>query len=120
LEPLEKKVVRPEDIEPVVRPGRTLWRIVSPETTGTKLMTLLYVEFGPGESTAMHTHEGLEAMYILKGQGKIIVDGKECPFSEGSVLIAEPGVPHQVFNLSDDVMSMSNSFVPPLPPEYFQ
>jgi putative monooxygenase len=117
---VDKKVVRPEDVEPVVRPGRTLWRIVSPQTTGTKEMTLLYVEFGPGESTDMHTHEGLEAMYILHGQGKVIIDGVESPFSDGSVLIAHPGVPHQVFNLSDEVMSMANSFVPPLPAEYFK
>jgi quercetin dioxygenase-like cupin family protein len=100
--------------------GRTCKILVSPEETGTRDISALLVEFEPGEGTPVHTHDGIELMFVLEGQGISVEDGKESKISTNSVVLAEKGVPHQIVNGSDGSMHMICVYVPPLPDSYIK
>lgn len=56
-----------------------------------------------GASIGMHTHEdNCEVVYILKGNGKFIYDGKEYPISEGQAHYCPKGHTHSLINDSDE------------------
>lgn len=98
--------------------GRTCKILVSLGETGTRDISALLVEFEPGEGTPVHTHDGIELMFVLEGEGISIEDGKESKISKNSVVLAEKGVPHQIMNGSDGPMHMMCVYAPPLPDSY--
>ena len=55
----------------------------------------------PGWNTGKHYH-GEEAIYITKGKGCSVIDGKRYDWEEDSCLFIPFGVEHQHFNLGDD------------------
>jgi quercetin dioxygenase-like cupin family protein len=55
--------------------------------------------FEPGQSHAMHTHEGMDKLYyVLEGRGLFLLDGRELAMGAGDLLVAPSGVPHGVRN----------------------
>ena len=58
-------------------------------------------EIPPKWNTGKHYH-GEEAIYITKGKGCTVIDGKRYDWEEGSCLFIPFGVVHQHFNLGDD------------------
>jgi len=100
--------------------GRTCKILVSPETTGTEGVSALLVEFESGKGTPVHTHDGIELMFLIDGEGVSVEDGKEVRISSNHVVLAEKGVPHQIVNGPDRPMRMLCVYVPPLPDAYIQ
>jgi quercetin dioxygenase-like cupin family protein len=100
--------------------GRSMKILVSPGETGTKELTVLLVEFEPGKGTAVHTHDGIEVMFVVDGEGTSVEDGKESKISPNSVVMAPKGVPHQIVNGPEGKMHMITIYVPPLPDSFFQ
>lgn len=98
--------------------GRTCKILVSLGETGTRDISALLVEFEPGEGTPVHTHDGIELMFVLEGEGISIEDGKESKISKNSMVLAEKGVPHQIMNGPDVPMHMMCVYAPPLPDSY--
>lgn len=58
-------------------------------------------EIPAGWNTGKHYH-GEEAIYIVKGKGCSVIDGKRYDWEEDSCLFIPFGVVHQHFNLGDD------------------
>jgi mannose-6-phosphate isomerase-like protein (cupin superfamily) len=56
----------------------------------------------PGESTTAHSHDEHETFLILKGHGRIGVDGETSEISEGDVIYLPPNSHHVVENLSQE------------------
>ena len=52
--------------------GRSMKILVSPGETGTKELTVLLVEFEPGKGTAVHTHDGIEVMFVVDGETGLV------------------------------------------------
>lgn len=100
--------------------GRSMKILVSPEETGTKELSVLLVEFEAGQSTPVHTHDGIEVMFVVDGEGTSVEDGKKSNISRHSVVLAPKGVPHQIVNGSGAKMHMITIYVPPLPGSYIQ
>lgn len=100
--------------------GRTCKILVSPDETGTDDVSALLVEFEPGKGTPIHTHDGIEFMFVIDGEGVSIEDGKEKRISTNHVVLANKGVPHGITNGPDGVMRMICVYVPPLPDEYIK
>lgn len=113
-------IVRLADSEVIQGPGRKLRLVLSPETTNTKELTFLHVEFDPGASNEMHTHEGIETMFVVRGEGEFLIEGKRSPFSAGAMLVAPAGVPHQLFNTGSGHLEIACTYVPPLPPAFLE
>ena len=94
---------------------RAIKVILAPDTQddvkGVSLtMGILY----PHSNNDLHTHEGLEMLYIVNGYGKAKIGGKEYDIKEDSLIIALPGIEHQQINQSDETMKMFAIWLPPV------
>ena len=59
----------------------------------------------PGCSIGLHKHEiNSEILYVLKGKGKVLMDGKYEKVSEGLVHYCPKGHEHSLINDSDDTL----------------
>jgi len=59
--------------------------------------------FEPGQSHALHAHVGMDKMYfVLEGNGRFLLDGRDLPMAAGDMLVAPDGVPHGVANTGGD------------------
>ena len=58
-----------------------------------------------GKRSDYHVHNDAEQLYyVLRGQGKMIVDDEAYPIREGDVIYLPAGVRHRAVNDSDDWM----------------
>lgn len=59
----------------------------------------------PGCSIGLHKHEiNSEILYVLKGKGKVLMDGEYEKVSEGLVHYCPKGHKHSLINDSDDIL----------------
>lgn len=55
--------------------------------------------FEPGQEHALHAHAGMDKIYyVLRGEGRFLLEGREQPMHAGDMLIAPEGMPHGVRN----------------------
>ncbi len=52
----------------------------------------------PGGSSPYHAHPWFHANYVLEGEGKIVIEGKDNPVKKGSVAYIEGGKKHHFVN----------------------
>jgi mannose-6-phosphate isomerase-like protein (cupin superfamily) len=96
---------------------RVLKIIMSPETTGTKELTLLASIIPPNSTTGNHTHDGCEIMYIAHGRGEFVLAGRRTPVQADQVAYAPSGVAHEVRNTGEESLKLICFFYPPLKAE---
>ncbi len=60
------------------------------------------------ESVPLHWHEDVEFIYIKKGNGVIIMDGREHQVSAGDIAFILPGKVHGIFQHEDESMEYEN------------
>ncbi len=100
--------------------GRSMNVLISPGETGTKELTVLLVDFEPGKGTPVHTHDGIEVMFVVDGEGTSVENGKETKIFPNSTVLAPKGVPHQIVNGPGKNMHMITIYVPPLPDSFIE
>ena len=100
--------------------GRTCKILFSEGETNTKECSSLLVEFEPGKGTPDHTHDGIELMFVIDGEGTAYEDGKEIKITKNFAMIAPKGVSHKIVNGPDRPMRMLCVYVPPLPDSYIR
>lgn len=52
--------------------------------------------------TPYHNHPYEHEVYVLSGNGKLIISGKEYPLVSGTVAFVPPSVDHQFLNMGED------------------
>jgi len=58
--------------------------------------------FEPGQEHALHAHEGMDKVYyVLQGNGRFLLEGRELALEPGLMLVAPRGVPHGVSNTGE-------------------
>ncbi|MBS6395930.1 MAG: cupin domain-containing protein [Clostridiales bacterium] len=71
-------------------------------------------EWDPGCSVDNHIHDSaMEAMYCISGSGVAQVNGEEHPFVPGSMIVAPPGITHQITNTGTELLRVLCIFSPP-------
>lgn len=100
--------------------GRKCKILFSDDQTGKNDMSALLVEFEPGKGTPVHTHDGIEVMYVISGEGISVEDGKERRIYPNTAVLAEKGVPHAIVNGLNSSMRMLCMYMPPLPDSYIE
>jgi mannose-6-phosphate isomerase-like protein (cupin superfamily) len=59
--------------------------------------------FEPGQEHRLHAHEGMDKVYhVLRGSGSFLLEDREEPMTEGTMLVAPDGVPHGIRNTSGE------------------
>ncbi|MBN2070346.1 MAG: cupin domain-containing protein [Candidatus Krumholzibacteriota bacterium] len=61
-------------------------------------------ELGPGGHSPLHSHSWEHEVYIVDGDGKLIFDGEEKPFSSGDFIFVPPDRQHSFINTGENKM----------------
>jgi quercetin dioxygenase-like cupin family protein len=67
---------------------------------GAKNFALRVFELKPGGHTPYHSHKWEHEVFIKKGKGKLICEGKNFPLKEGDVIFIPGEEKHQFLNSS--------------------
>lgn len=79
-------------------------RLLISEADGAPHFQMRLFEVGPGGRTPLHRHEWEHEVFILKGEGKLIFEGEEKPFSGGSFAYVPAGAEHSFINTGGDLL----------------
>jgi quercetin dioxygenase-like cupin family protein len=63
-------------------------------------------EIAPGGHTPKHSHSWEHEVFIVKGEGEIVLDGREEKLAEGDAVFVEPNELHQFVNSSQSVLRL--------------
>lgn len=76
---------------------------------------LTVMSLDPGQSIGLETHPTtVQLLSIVSGQGFVVFEGKQIPFTEGFVVVIQPGVSHDVINTSTaKPLKMWSMYSPP-------
>jgi quercetin dioxygenase-like cupin family protein len=75
------------------------------EMDGAPHFQMRLFEIGRGGRTPLHTHEWEHEVYILNGEGKLIFDGGEKPFSRGYFIFVPGGKEHSFINTGSGTLA---------------
>jgi len=95
-------------------PGRHLRWIVNEELLGAKHCSSCVIRVEPGQTVRpAHSHpNGEEVIYIIKGRGRVMVEGEVSPVREGTVVLFPQGKVHMLQNNGTEEMKVVCFFSP--------
>ena len=73
--------------------SRLLWIDDNPPTC-----TMTYSEIQPDKTSSHHIHDWEHEVFIIKGSGTLVCDGKEYPVKAGDAMFIPPNVDHYTLN----------------------
>lgn len=76
---------------------------------------LVVMTLQPGEEIGLEVHEDTDQfLRVEKGEGKIVLDGKERPFEENDAAVIPAGTRHNIINTSEDEpLKLYTIYAPP-------
>lgn len=87
--------------DPIISPGgEIIYELVgsSSESGAAKLHSLAHVVIPPGKSSTPHYHKICEeTYYLLRGEGRMIIDEDQSVLTAGDTILILPGQAHQIF-----------------------
>lgn len=115
------RVARRGDVrEPrVISTGEKIYELIGcrKEIGGTSKRTFSYVVIPPHCSSRPDVHAEEEEMYfILKGKGRLVIDGGSCSVGPGDAVLISPDERHQIFTVGRTALEFVVVDAPPLPP----
>ena len=96
-------VIDKETKEKILLQGRAVTWLMTPETIGSKYSSACIVEVFPGKRTLpAHSHpNGEEIIYIISGEGQVLIGQEVYNIKEGSIMLFPQGVPHMLSNTGE-------------------
>ncbi len=113
---MSKVVVHESEIAGERRdPPRVSKILISEHTTGATRISMGVNTTEVGSCIPLHGHEDEEeAMFIIQGEGKLVMGDKEYPLTAGSAIYSPPGVKHTIINTGDVPLKLVWAYAPPL------
>ncbi|HTZ56450.1 MAG TPA: cupin domain-containing protein [Acidobacteriaceae bacterium] len=107
-------IVDENSIEALDLPGRKLRWLMSPETVDPKHCSMCVIQVAPGETVRpAHSHpNGEEIIYIVRGTGKVMIDGVVQPVKAGNAVLFPQGKVHMLRNSGVEEMKVVCFFAP--------
>ncbi len=108
------KTLHENDVAELDLPGRHLRWIVSPEGLNAEHCSASMIRVAPGDKVRpAHSHpHGEEVIYIIKGEGRVLVAGEVSPVRTGSVVLFPRGAVHMLQNTGSEEMKVICFFAP--------
>ena len=79
------------------------------------LANISLVNIPVGRSVTRHLHAGeVESIYLLSGQGELVLGSERVPVKAGSVTAIPKGLEHELHNTGDEAIELLAIFTPPL------
>ena len=69
--------------------------------------------FQPGGGANPHTHEWEHAMYIMKGTGRVVIEGEEAIVKPGTLAFVPQNGVHSISNIGEDELVVWGVSGPP-------
>jgi mannose-6-phosphate isomerase-like protein (cupin superfamily) len=88
-----------------------VWSLVG-RATGTSAISLRTIEAGPGLSPGLRNAECDEVLYVMAGQGTLVLDGAAHPISPETGIFVRAGVTFAISNATDAPMVLVSSRCP--------
>ena len=74
----------------------------------------MVIEPGDAEGGAGNRHRGADQwLFVVSGTGKATIDGRPTPLRDGTLLLIERGVEHEIRNTGKKPLRTVNVYVPP-------
>ncbi len=107
-------IIHESEAEGLDLPGRNLRWLVTPELLKSKYMSVCLIRVPPRETVRpAHSHpNGEEAIHIIEGHGRVLVNGEVGTVREGTTVLFPQGEVHMLQNLSDKEMKVICFFAP--------
>jgi quercetin dioxygenase-like cupin family protein len=107
-------LIHEEDVKGLDLPGRNLRWLVTPESLNAKHMSVCLIRVPPGETVhPAHSHpHGEEAIHIIEGSGRVLVEGEVDLVKPGSTVLFPQGAVHMLQNTGATVMKVICFFAP--------
>jgi quercetin dioxygenase-like cupin family protein len=102
------------DVEELPLPGRQLRWVVAPEALQAESCSACVIRVAPGDKVRpAHSHpHGEEVIYIIRGEGRVLVAGEVSPVRDGSVVLFPRGAVHMLHNTGTEEMKVVCFFAP--------
>ena len=108
-------LVHENDVEELNLPGRHLRWLVNREMLNATHLSVCVVRIAPGETVKpAHSHpNGEEVVYIIRGRGRVVVDGVVDAVKEGTAILFPQGSVHMLQNNGSEEMKAICFYAPP-------
>jgi quercetin dioxygenase-like cupin family protein len=108
------RAIHENDAEELGLPGRQLRWLISKDAVNADNCSACVIRVAPGEKVRpAHSHpNGEEVIYIIKGSGRVLVDGEVSPVSEGTAVLFPRGKVHMLHNTGRVEMKVVCFFAP--------
>jgi mannose-6-phosphate isomerase-like protein (cupin superfamily) len=80
--------------------------------TGTKSQLVL-MSLRPGEEIGVEIHKVDQVLYVVDGEGRVVLDGVDKEFEKGEIVFVPAGVQHNVINTDGEPMKLFTIYAPP-------
>jgi mannose-6-phosphate isomerase-like protein (cupin superfamily) len=74
---------------------------------------LVMMSLAPGEEIGFETHSVDQFIYVVKGDGRSVIEKDEAKFEEGDAICIPAGALHNVINTDDEPMKLFTVYSPP-------
>jgi len=85
------------------------------EKDGAPNFSMRVIEVQPGGYSPFHNHPWEHEVFILHGEGALLLEDETTPISQGDVIFIPPGEHHQFKNTSNGMLEFI-CLIPHLPP----
>jgi quercetin dioxygenase-like cupin family protein len=108
------RVIDENDVEELDLPGRGLRWLITPDRLNAQHMSVCMIRVGPGKKVRpAHSHpNGEEAIHIIKGSGRVMVNGEVADVKAGSTVLFPQGEVHMLQNTGSEEMKVICFFAP--------
>jgi quercetin dioxygenase-like cupin family protein len=107
-------IVDEDSIQALDLPGRQLRWLMTQETVDAQHCSMCVIVVAPGETVRpAHSHpNGEEIIYIVRGSGKVMIEGVVQPVKAGSAVLFPQGKIHMLRNTGTEEMKVACFFAP--------
>ncbi len=109
------KIVQEQDIEELELTGRYMRVVFSPTKFKADNLSVCTIRLLPGQMvTPAHSHPNEEeVIYIIEGEGRVMIDGVAESVKKGTAVLFSPGSIHMLQNSEKGEMKVICFFSPP-------
>jgi len=87
----------------ITKDGSEIFELFHPDNSTVKNMSLAIARVARGKATIKHKHvKSQEIYYILKGNGRMHLEGESAIVNEGDCIFIPPGSVHWIENIGDE------------------
>src|SRR3954471_10993955 len=108
------RIVHEDDAQEIALPGRRMRWLVNSDFLNSQHMSVCMIRVAPGERVRpAHSHpNGEEAIHIIAGEGRVMVDGEVSPVRAGTTVLFPQGKIHMLHNSGATEMKVICFFAP--------